>query len=201
MPSSECDCTDNNCTFGASHSHADNNSKSPLQKQQQQQEADEAYEDKDALKEKLVSTWRYIIDNYIVDNARDQLNLPSGVTRDIENCNAHPSPYFHNPQNLLKSKNYILSLLRQNVFLSFIRDAEEKIEKIRKLRYEEELKALNEQPSSLEQQISITDKIGLPVNFDIDPSSIPEKGPCNVKNPNALPPKGPSPVVVQVLPH
>ncbi|GME92799.1 hypothetical protein B5S32_g320 [[Candida] boidinii] len=199
VPSSDCDCTDDTCTFGASHSHADtNNNKSPLRNIQklQQEQYYEDYEDNDAVKEKLVSTWRYIIDNYIVDNARDQLNLPSAVTRDIEKCNAHPSSDFHNPQNLVKSKNYILSLLRQNVFLSFIRDAEEKIEKIRKLRYDEELKAINEQPSLLGQQISTRNKIESPVNIDIDPHSIPTKGPCNVENPqNVLPPKGPCGVI------
>lgn len=70
--------------------------------------------------------WRRIIDQYIKPGSPQELNLPEEVVTSLlaEDQKSHRHP----PSVLLKAKKMVLSLLRQNVYWTFIRDAESKVE-------------------------------------------------------------------------
>lgn len=68
----------------------------------------------------LTTQWNLIVESYINNDAPDQINLSNKSSREILQEDTHNSG-IHNPLVLLRAKNEILQLIKENAYLSFIK--------------------------------------------------------------------------------
>ncbi|KAI0461163.1 hypothetical protein LJB42_001178 [Komagataella kurtzmanii] len=68
----------------------------------------------------LTFLWRQIIDNYIRESSTSQINVSASIRKNLLLEDDFPGP--HHPQVFSDSKNSVLRLLRDNVYMEFLSD-------------------------------------------------------------------------------
>lgn len=68
----------------------------------------------------LINQWNLIIKNYICNESPHQINLPSKIYHDILVTSQDEQVLYHSPEILLDLKNFVLQLLRGNIYEEFV---------------------------------------------------------------------------------
>ncbi|ODV96365.1 hypothetical protein PACTADRAFT_16503 [Pachysolen tannophilus NRRL Y-2460] len=138
-------------------------------------------DDADAeTKQDLKNQWNLIIDNYIKENSPFQINLTNNIYKQVLIRSNNPRILYHSPEILVDAKNFVLQLLRENVYANFIKEyycgPAEKTQAL------SPSPPLQEQQQQQQQQQQIQPKAGSPSSLSSSASSR-EKSPASPISP------------------
>ncbi|CAK7892586.1 hypothetical protein CAAN1_01S10748 [[Candida] anglica] len=73
------------------------------------------------LNRELMAQWDHIVQHYIDEDAQEQINISNKAYREILSEDLGPKGVIHNPITLLRAKNEVLRLIKENAYTRFVK--------------------------------------------------------------------------------